>query len=214
MGRDSLSESVVIGQGVTVLNWKGKFRWDIRKKFFTVRVMRHWNRLPRYAVDAPSLKVFKTRVNGLWATWSSGRCPCPWQWLALCISKVPSYQKHSMILWLIERPLVFKAHLNLSIEYIGRLNILFKKPRRGHEPTPLALQCLSHAWSGYHPQCNICLSTILNFLEGCFHHPEWYVRRAALHLSIQAHRIPGLLLPESLAVSNRHSSLWVMKSIF
>ncbi|KFQ33677.1 hypothetical protein N332_05045, partial [Mesitornis unicolor] len=33
---------------------EGRFRLDISKKFFTVRVVRHWHRLPREAVDAPS----------------------------------------------------------------------------------------------------------------------------------------------------------------
>ena len=42
---------------------EGRFRLDIRKKFFTMRVARHWNRLPREAVDAPSLELFKASLD-------------------------------------------------------------------------------------------------------------------------------------------------------
>ncbi|KFV59761.1 hypothetical protein N341_07778, partial [Tyto alba] len=42
---------------------EGRFRLDIRKKFFTMRVVRHWNRFPREAVAAPSLDMFKSRLD-------------------------------------------------------------------------------------------------------------------------------------------------------
>jgi len=41
-----------------------RFSLDIRKNFFPMRVVRHWNRLPGGAVDAPSLEVFKARLHG------------------------------------------------------------------------------------------------------------------------------------------------------
>jgi len=43
---------------------EGRFRLELRKKFFTMRAVRQWYMSPREAVDAPSLEVFKTRLDG------------------------------------------------------------------------------------------------------------------------------------------------------
>jgi len=45
-----------------------RIRLGIRKKLFTLRMVRPWHRLPREAVAAPSLAVFKARLNGAWST--------------------------------------------------------------------------------------------------------------------------------------------------
>ena len=50
-----------------------KFRLNMRKNFFTLRLMERWDRLPRDVVDSPSLEIFKTCLDKvlcslLWVT--------------------------------------------------------------------------------------------------------------------------------------------------
>jgi len=41
---------------------EGRLSLDIRRKFFTMKVMKH--RVPREVTDAPSLETFKARLDG------------------------------------------------------------------------------------------------------------------------------------------------------
>jgi len=50
-----------------------KFRLNMRKNFFPLKVMEHWHRLPREVVESLSLEIFKTRLGKilcslLWVT--------------------------------------------------------------------------------------------------------------------------------------------------
>ncbi|PKU42332.1 hypothetical protein llap_7362 [Limosa lapponica baueri] len=68
-GESSFAGPVAIGQEVMALNYKREdLRRDRRKKFFTLRLVKHWARLPREVVDAPSVETFKVRLDGALST--------------------------------------------------------------------------------------------------------------------------------------------------
>lgn len=65
-----------MGQGKIASNREGRFRLNNRKKFFTVKLMRSCNRLPREAVEVLTLDVSDRTLNNL--VQASRKCPYPW----------------------------------------------------------------------------------------------------------------------------------------
>ena len=102
MGKNSLLGSVAIVRGGNNLKLnEDRFRLDIRKKFLTQSVERHWNKLPREAVDWPIPGGVQSH-NG----WGSGQLDFVEAVPALgreggirLSAKVLSNPNHSMILW-------------------------------------------------------------------------------------------------------------------
>ena len=94
---DFLHGQIAIGQGRMTLNLEeGRFKLDIRQKFFSHSVAKHWSELHREVVDAPSPEVLKARLDGALGSLSQWRTTSPWQ--GVMIFKVLSNLSHSVIL--------------------------------------------------------------------------------------------------------------------
>lgn len=75
------------------------FKLDIRKKFFTTWGKRHWNKLPREAVEASLLEVFKTKFNRTLNNLSWWKVPVHISGVGTrCSLQIPSNHYNSMIL--------------------------------------------------------------------------------------------------------------------
>lgn len=102
-GTNFLHGPIVIWQEGTVLNKKeGRFRLHIRKKLFVQRVMRHWHRLSKEAVDAPVF--WGVPGQGEWGPGQPGAEP-RWSFRFL------SNPNHSTILWQIKVVIQVKPEL-------------------------------------------------------------------------------------------------------
>jgi len=77
---------------------EGKFTLGVRKKFFTQRDVRHWNRLPKDVVGALTLKMLKDRLHGiLGPDLMGGKQPTARNWNCMTF-KIPSSLSHSVCL--------------------------------------------------------------------------------------------------------------------
>ena len=119
--------------------------------------MRQWQRLPKKLWLPPPWKCPRPGWMELWATWSGGRCPCPWQggWIQM-IFKVPSNPNHLMIRWFYDPSdklthlwdKCFWADFVPALQQAGNSSSSCSVPLR-HDPLPAypIRQCLAAAAS-------------------------------------------------------------------
>ena len=76
------------------------FPLNMRKHFFTVRVIKHWHRSPREMVESPSLSIFKSHLAMGWGNQLGWPCLSLGWGLNRWPSEVSSSLNHSVIPWM------------------------------------------------------------------------------------------------------------------
>ena len=78
---------------------EGRFRLDLGEKFFTGRLVRHWDGWRSEVVDVPSLEASQARLDGAVSNlvYCEASLPTAGGWNSMVL-KVPSNPNHSVIL--------------------------------------------------------------------------------------------------------------------
>ena len=63
LGLFSLEKRRLRGNLIALYNYRKRFRLDVKKYYFSERVVRHWNGLPREVVESQTLVVFKEHLD-------------------------------------------------------------------------------------------------------------------------------------------------------